>query len=209
MQEGFFFPLAPTAAWQLLFLRKFSSPALFGPSTISRYLWLSVSFLHTDMHSPLDSIPHILGRMHAPVHRRTCFQHKCTHTRSHVPSIPQQTFCCFLCLSLLAVISLYFRTFDVYHTNFETLKFQCNFLRMHTKHCLLRMRTRSDMACRACKTILFSLLSSSRLFFFYTCFHNPRLPCCLVLGHSGNITWRSGTFPQWEHHMAQWTFPNL
>ena len=52
-------------------------------------------FLHTDMHSPLDSIPHIFGRMHAPVHRRTCFQHICTHTRSHAPSIPQQTFCCF------------------------------------------------------------------------------------------------------------------
>ena len=63
-------------------------------------------FLHTDMHSPLDSIPHIFGRMHAPVHRRTCFQHICTHTRSHAPSIPQQTFCCFLCLSLLVVISL-------------------------------------------------------------------------------------------------------
>ena len=39
------------------------------------------------MHSPLDSIPHIFGRMHAPVHRRTCFQHIRTHTRSHVPSI--------------------------------------------------------------------------------------------------------------------------
>ena len=63
----------------------------------------SYFFLHTDMHSPLDSIPHIFGRMHAPVHRRTCFQHICTHTRSHAPSIPQQTFCCFLCLSLLVV----------------------------------------------------------------------------------------------------------
>ena len=61
-------------------------------------------FLHTDMHSPLDSIPHIFGRMHAPVHRRTRFQHICTHTRSHAPSIPQQTFCCFLCLSLLVAI---------------------------------------------------------------------------------------------------------
>ena len=50
------------------------------------------------MHSPLDSIPHIFGRMHAPVHRRTCIQHICTHTRSHDPSIPQQTFCCFLYL---------------------------------------------------------------------------------------------------------------
>ena len=39
---------------------------------------------------------------------RTCFQHICTHTRSHAPSIPQQTFCCFLCLSLLVVISLCF-----------------------------------------------------------------------------------------------------
>ena len=65
-------------------------------------------FLHTDMHSPLDSIPHIFGRMHAPAHRRTCFQHICTHTRSHAPSIPQQTFCCLLCLSLLVVISLCF-----------------------------------------------------------------------------------------------------
>ena len=27
------------------------------------------------MHSPLHSIPHIFGRMHAPVHRRTCIQH--------------------------------------------------------------------------------------------------------------------------------------
>ena len=38
----------------------------------------------------------------------TCFQHICTHARSHAPSIPQQTFCCFLCLSLLVVISLCF-----------------------------------------------------------------------------------------------------
>ena len=38
--------------------------------------------------------------MHAPVHRRTCIQHICTHTRSHAPSITEQIFCCFLCLSL-------------------------------------------------------------------------------------------------------------
>ena len=38
-------------------------------------------FLHTDMHSPLDSIPHTFGRMHAPVHRRTCYPaHMHTHT---------------------------------------------------------------------------------------------------------------------------------
>ena len=36
------------------------------------------------MHSPLDSIPHIYGRVHAPVHRRTCFQHICK--RTHVPT---------------------------------------------------------------------------------------------------------------------------
>ena len=68
----------------------------------------SYSFLHTDMHSPLDSIPHTLGRMHAPVHRCTCIQHVCTHTRSHAPSIPQQTFCCFyvyLFLSLFLFVS--------------------------------------------------------------------------------------------------------
>ena len=53
-------------------------------------------------------IPHIFWRMHAPTHLRPCFQHICTHTRSHAPSIPQQTFCCFLCLSLLLVISLCF-----------------------------------------------------------------------------------------------------
>ena len=47
------------------------------------------------MHSPLDSIPHIFGRMHAPVHRRMCIQHIRTHTRSHAPSIPQHSFCCF------------------------------------------------------------------------------------------------------------------
>ena len=71
-------------------------------------LWSNMRyfFLHTDMHSPLDSIPHIFGRMHAPVHRRTCFQHICTHTRSHAPSIPQQTFCCFLCLSLFLLLFL-------------------------------------------------------------------------------------------------------
>ena len=40
------------------------------------------------------------------VHRRTCFQHICTHTRSHAPSIPQQTFCCFLCLSLFLLLFL-------------------------------------------------------------------------------------------------------
>ena len=100
-----FFSLSTDGSLAVVLFRKFSSPALFGQSTISRYLWLSVSFLHTDMHSPLDSIPHIFGRMHAPVHRRTCFQHKCTHTRSHAPSIPQQTFCCFLRLSLLAASS--------------------------------------------------------------------------------------------------------
>ena len=32
---------------------------------------------------------------HAPVHRRTCIQHICMRTRSHAPSIPQQTYCCF------------------------------------------------------------------------------------------------------------------
>ena len=38
-------------------------------------------FLHTDMHSPLDSIPHTFGRMHAPVHRRTCYPaHMHAHT---------------------------------------------------------------------------------------------------------------------------------
>ena len=47
------------------------------------------------MHSALYSIPHIFGRMHAPVHRRTCIQHIRTHTRSHAPSIPQHSFCCF------------------------------------------------------------------------------------------------------------------
>ena len=73
----------------------------FDQYPLSRYF-----FLHTDMHSPLDSIPHIFGRMHAPVHRRTCFQHMCTHTRSHAPSIPQQTFCCFLCLSLFLLLFL-------------------------------------------------------------------------------------------------------
>ena len=67
----------------------------------------SYSFLHTDMHSPLDSNPHIFGCMHPPVHRCTCYyQHICMHTRSHAPSIPQQAFCCVLCLSLLVVISL-------------------------------------------------------------------------------------------------------
>ena len=79
-------------------------------------------FLHTDMHSPLDSIPHIFGRMHAPVHRRTCFQHICTHTRSHAPSIPQQTFCCFLCLSLLVAISLCFLLYVEMTSSFAAAK---------------------------------------------------------------------------------------
>ena len=35
------------------------------------------------------------SHMHAPVHRRTCIQHICTHTRSHAPSITEQIFCCF------------------------------------------------------------------------------------------------------------------
>ena len=48
------------------------------------------------------------GRIHAPVHRRTCFQHICTHTRSHAPSIPQQTFWCFLCLFLLLFLCVFF-----------------------------------------------------------------------------------------------------
>ena len=52
-------------------------------------------------YSPLDSIPHIFGRMHAPVHRRTCIQHIRTHTRSHAPSIPQQSFCCFFYLKYI------------------------------------------------------------------------------------------------------------
>ena len=45
------------------------------------------------MHSPLDSIARshtFWAYMHAPVHRRTCIQHICMHTRSHAPSIPQQ-----------------------------------------------------------------------------------------------------------------------
>ena len=45
------------------------------------------------------------------------------------------------------------------------------------------------------------------LSFFYTRFHNPRLPCCLVLGHSGNITYAtrlqgSGTLRRRQH---RWT----
>ena len=67
-------------------------------------------FLHTDMHSPLDSIPHTLGVCTHP-YTGACAHvilHICTHTRSHAPSIPQRTFCCFLCLSLPAVISMCF-----------------------------------------------------------------------------------------------------
>ena len=47
------------------------------------------------------------------------------------------------------------------------------------------------MTCRAHKTMLLSLLSSSRLFFLFTRFHDPRLPCCLVLGwerHSDKVS---------------------
>ena len=40
----------------------------------------------------------MFGRMHAPVHRRTCIQHIRTHTRSHAPSIPQLFLSNFLCV---------------------------------------------------------------------------------------------------------------
>ena len=56
--------------------------------------------------SPDWFFPHIFGRMHAPVHRRTCIQHIRTHTRSHAPSIPQQSFCCFFYLKYISVLKL-------------------------------------------------------------------------------------------------------
>ena len=92
-------------------------------------------------------------------------------------------------------------------------------LRMHTKHCLLRTHARVHsltwLAAPArpyCSlSILFSFLSSSRLLFFYTCFHNRRLPCCLVLGHSGNITderWVNITFLEYNDLQAPSFFSN-
>ena len=66
------------------------------------YRIYSYSFLY-GLHSPLDSIPHIFGRMHAPVHRRTCIQHK--YARTHVPSPVD---------SSANVLLLFFRIFSVF-----------------------------------------------------------------------------------------------
>ena len=63
----------------------------------------------TDMHSPLDSIPHTFGRMHAPVHRRTCYP---AHMHAHTFPRPVDSSANLLLLFMSISSCCYFNVFS-------------------------------------------------------------------------------------------------
>ena len=61
------------------------------------------------MHSPLDSIPHTFRRMHAPVHRRTCYP---AHMHAHTFPLPVDSSANLLLLFMSISSCCYFYVFS-------------------------------------------------------------------------------------------------